>query len=166
MGDQIYVQNQPASGLRGHARNTSSSSTVSTASEGDYDDNDFDPNQVLLPSMTHDSKLALAPDFRHAIGVSILVGLHLLVSVFITVLLLLVSPKYGEHEPDPHFPHNHSTKLMLSWATVLGLLATVLAAIQYVPQLWHTWSTRLVGCELHVLLFNAFKSALMTCHKP
>lgn len=92
-------------------------------------------------------------EYRHALSIGVLVVLHLGLSLFITGLLLLLSPKYGEADPadpeHPGFPHNHSTTLMLGWATVLGLTATVLAAVQFVPQLWHTWTLRLVGCKLH-----------------
>lgn len=149
--DQIFVGESTPSVSRTSHQRTVSDSSASSVGLGSPGNSYYTSNPVLLPSMTHKSQVTWTAEYRHAIAVAILVGLHLVVSIFITFLLLILSPKYRENDPadpeHPGYPHNHSTKLMLSWATVLGLLAMCLAAVQYVPQLWHTWSTRLVGCQ-------------------
>jgi len=70
--------------------------------------------------------------------VSLLIGIHreiadsdFSVLLFITTAYLLLSP-------------TDASEISL-WATFLGVSAATLAAIQYMPQLLHTYRTRLVG---------------------
>lgn len=141
LDDQVHVPSDAV----GRSR-SSTATSVSSVSDGAHQG-----PPVFLPSMMQKSQVMWTSEYRHAIAISALVVVHFVLSLFITGLLLLVSPKYGENDPadpaHPGFPHNHSTKLMLSWATVLGLTATALATVQFVPQLWHTWNIRLVGCK-------------------
>ena len=44
--------------------------------------------------------------------------------------------------PSPYYPFPND---LTSWATVLGVTASVFAAIQYAPQLVHTYRSKLVG---------------------
>jgi hypothetical protein len=42
-------------------------------------------------------------------------------------------------------PDGSSSNLAQSWATFLGVSSALLAAVQYAPQLWHTYTSKLVG---------------------
>lgn len=56
--------------------------------------------------------------------------------IFVTFLLL------GTTNPPPNTPR---TPLVSIWATFLGVSSAVLAAVQYMPQIYHTYKTKLVG---------------------
>lgn len=60
-------------------------------------------------------------------------------TIFITFLLLLTSPSY----PSP-VPSHRDTQIQI-WATFLGVTSALLAALQYAPQLVHTYKSKLVG---------------------
>jgi uncharacterized protein with PQ loop repeat len=59
-------------------------------------------------------------------------------SFFIAVTTLFLTIPPPPHNPFP-------VEDVDAWATVLGVTASVLAAIQYVPQLLHTYQSKLVG---------------------
>lgn len=56
--------------------------------------------------------------------------------MFVTFLLL------GTTNPSSDTP---LTPLVSIWATFLGVSSAILAAIQYMPQIYHTYKAKLVG---------------------
>jgi len=62
---------------------------------------------------------------------------HFVLSLLYTVFLIATA----KLSPDDHLP----THQMKSWATVLGVTAAILAAIQYMPQLVKTYKAKVVG---------------------
>lgn len=63
-----------------------------------------------------------------AIGVVAISILHFIVTFLVCVVILARSPSHSQ-----------------SLANVLGIMASILAAIQYVPQIWTTWKLQHVG---------------------
>ena len=125
---------------RAPRKSSSRRSSASSASS------DFDPRSVLLPSLTRNSAISLSPEYRLSLAIAYVVLLHTVLSAFITLLLLFGLPKISD-TPDEHTkPHPpHSVWVVQYWATFLGLESTVLACFQYLPQLWTTYQSRLVG---------------------
>jgi len=66
--------------------------------------------------------------WKTAVAVAVLCLLHGLLVIIISVTLIVSRP------------HHLGT-----WANVLGIIATILAAIQYLPQIWMTWHLGHVG---------------------
>lgn len=66
--------------------------------------------------------------WKTAVTVAVICLLHGFVIIFVSGALLLAKP---------HF--------LGQWANALGIMATILAAIQYLPQIWMTWSLGHVG---------------------
>ena len=87
------------------------------------------------------SSIALSPEYRASIFAAALTIAHLVVSTFVTFFLLITLPRFSnepaEDGPDP-LPapgEDHpSVRAVRIWATSLGLLSTVLALGQYLPQ--------------------------------
>jgi hypothetical protein len=69
-----------------------------------------------------------ASTWRTAAAVGLLCILHGLVVIVITGVFFIAMPKYLD-----------------SWANFLGVMAAVLAAIQYLPQIWTTYRLKHVG---------------------
>ncbi|KAI0046323.1 hypothetical protein FA95DRAFT_1542653 [Auriscalpium vulgare] len=76
-------------------------------------------------------------NWRLSIVLSWVVLIHILLITFVTFLLISTSPS------DPS-GSVRSRQLSL-WATFLGVSSAVLAALQYAPQLVHTYRLKLVG---------------------
>lgn len=66
---------------------------------------------------------AQTPDWRRAVVVVSFALLHFLLTFMVSVVMLA------------RFPH-----LLQTWANILGIFGAVLASVQYMPQLWTTWS--------------------------
>lgn len=66
--------------------------------------------------------------WRTAVGVAAICLMHGLATIIISVALGMSRPK-----------------LLGSWANIMGISATVLAAIQYFPQIWMTYTLGHVG---------------------
>ena len=66
--------------------------------------------------------------WKTAVTVAFVCLLHGLAVIFISAALILSQPH-----------------LLGTWANILGITATVLAAIQYLPQIWMTWHLGHVG---------------------
>ncbi|RDW69602.1 PQ loop repeat protein [Coleophoma cylindrospora] len=66
--------------------------------------------------------------WRTAVTVAIICLVHGLLVIWVSIALMITRPTY-----------------LGTWANVLGIMATVLAAIQYLPQIWTTWSLGHVG---------------------
>ena len=69
-----------------------------------------------------------APSWRTALSVGLLCVLHGLVVVALTAVFYLALPKQ-----------------LNNWANFLGVMAAILAGIQYVPQIWTTYRLKHVG---------------------
>jgi hypothetical protein len=65
-------------------------------------------------------------EWKISLAVAITCVLHLVASVIVTAILLkfVGGPEY------------YATNL---WASILGVLSMILAAFQYLPQIWKTW---------------------------
>ena len=68
------------------------------------------------------------PSWRTAVGVGLLSVLHGLLVIILTGVFAIAIPSH-----------------LTSWANFLGIMATVLAGFQYVPQIWMTWQLKHVG---------------------
>lgn len=141
--------------------------TASRRSSASSASSDFDPRSVLLPSLTRDAKISLSPDYRLSLAIAWIVVLHTVLSTFITLLLLIGLPKFSnipDEQPYPHEPR--SVWVVEYWATFLGMEATVLACFQYLPQLWKTYNTRLVGSlSIPTMVIQARKWPSMCSHE-
>jgi len=84
----------------------------------------FFPRGDTLP----DNDVEKQYTWRTAVAVAFLCLLHGLVVIIVSAALLISRP------------HHLGT-----WANILGVMATILAAIQYLPQIWMTWHLRHVG---------------------
>ncbi|EQK98050.1 hypothetical protein G6O67_000502 [Ophiocordyceps sinensis] len=69
-----------------------------------------------------------SPRWQTAVTVGLLCVLHGLIVVILTGVFAIAVPSH-----------------LTTWANVLGVMATVLAAIQYVPQIWTTYQLKHVG---------------------
>lgn len=78
-------------------------------------------------------------NWKLSVVLSWIVFLHFLVTTSITFVLLLTSPSYPSPSPSPR------NSQIETWATFLGLTSALLAALQYAPQLVHTYRMKLVG---------------------
>jgi uncharacterized membrane protein YhaH (DUF805 family) len=84
----------------------------------------FFPRVPTLPTNTNDTTYT----WRTAVTVAFVCLLHGLAIIFISAALIFARP------------HHLGT-----WANALGIMATILAAIQYLPQIWMTWHLGHVG---------------------
>ncbi|KAL5478319.1 hypothetical protein ACEPAI_2503 [Sanghuangporus weigelae] len=83
------------------------------------------------------------------------VALHMVFCIFVTFGLLLSTNVSLPASPaqDPR---------IAGWATFLGLTSAALAAIQYCPQLWHTFRLKLVGAlSIPMMVIQSPGAALM-----
>lgn len=69
-----------------------------------------------------------APRWQTAVMVGLLCVLHGLIVIILTGVFFIALPDH-----------------LVFWANLLGIMATVLAAIQYVPQIWMTYHLKHVG---------------------
>lgn len=83
-----------------------------------------------------------APTQKSASAVTLTCMVHLVAMAAATFYLSLLQS--SSSAPDPLRPPPPSTALV-AWANFLGLQSTVLASVQYVPQLYTTWRLRHVG---------------------
>jgi ABC-type branched-subunit amino acid transport system permease subunit len=82
---------------------------------------DDHPHHIPRPSEILNSEYS-PPTFRIAVSVTIANAVFFILGAIITVLLL-----------------NQNTHNARIWAACLGVASMVLAACQYIPQLWVTW---------------------------
>ncbi|KIO16851.1 hypothetical protein M407DRAFT_33499 [Tulasnella calospora MUT 4182] len=93
------------------------------------------------------------PEWKLAIALAWVVLIHLLLCLFITTILLYSSPSSPDGVPADR---------VFVWTTFLGLCSTSLAFIQYMPQLLHTYRTKLVGAlSIPAMLIQSPGAALM-----
>ncbi|OWZ39035.1 hypothetical protein J010_04155 [Cryptococcus neoformans] len=91
----------------------------------DQEDREEEPNKA---------KVTTTPEWRLAVTLGIVVALHLGLLLLISLALLVYLP--------PTVPPHPLLRLL---ATFLGLSATILAVLQYAPQIHKTYKARLVG---------------------
>ncbi|KAI8967705.1 hypothetical protein BDF20DRAFT_829137 [Mycotypha africana] len=85
--------------------------------------------QLDLPSKI---KPPITAEWKISLVVAGICIAHLALSFFISVLLLAFVGG----------PEHWQTNL---WAAFLGILSMILASLQYFPQIWKTWQTKMVG---------------------
>ncbi|GAA94580.1 uncharacterized protein L969DRAFT_97376 [Mixia osmundae IAM 14324] len=121
-----------------------------SASSDESDGSSFDPRSALLPSASRGAMLSYSPAYRLSVLLGVVTLVYTIISAIVTILLLSTLPRSSDIPEDtpPSSPPNSehaSARLIRHWATFLGVMATLLALCQYLPQLWHTARTRLVG---------------------
>ncbi|MCJ1272038.1 hypothetical protein MMC22_011944 [Lobaria immixta] len=62
------------------------------------------------------------PSYRTALFIAVTCVLHAVITLIVSALILYLAPHH-----------------LQAWANALGIVATVLAAVQYIPQLFTTW---------------------------
>jgi len=100
--------------------------------ELDVDAHDSRPPQHVKTSIRSD-------EWRLSITLSWVVFIHIVLITFITFSLLITTPLPPSTIGAPLPPH------IELWATFLGVASAGLAAIQYAPQIIHTYRMKLVG---------------------
>ncbi|KAJ7594102.1 hypothetical protein C8J56DRAFT_854002 [Mycena floridula] len=114
---------------------------------------------IQVSGDTHDSRpprihkgLIKTEEWSLSIVLFWVVTLHLLFGAFTTSYLLSTAPT-----DSPELPENVSR-----WATFLGVTAALLAAVQYAPQLVHTYRLKLVGAlSIPMMLIQSPGAVLM-----
>ena len=138
-----FMKSPHPSRVRRDSASSSGSSASSASGEG------FDPSSFILPGEVRRSEISLSPDYRYALSLFTLTVLHFFLTALTTTILLTVLPK-SPRAGSPPVGHpagreHPSETAVRVWATTLGLTSVVLAMWQYVPQLFLTARTRLVG---------------------
>lgn len=133
--DYVIERSEPAS---------SRSSSVSA-------NEDYGTHPRLADLLLSKSSIALSPEYRASIFVASVTAIHAVLCTVVTMLLLLTLPRFSD-EPSEDYPsplpdgHQHpSVRAVRLWATFLGVLSTVLALLQYLPQIVLTARAKLVG---------------------
>ncbi|KAF5384190.1 hypothetical protein D9615_003121 [Tricholomella constricta] len=101
-----------------------------------YAEIDVDTHDTRPP--VHVKTPIKSDEWRLSITLSWVVAFHLAFITFTTFFLLLTTPT----SPSPNAPLPDQ---LAKWATFLGVSSALLAAIQYAPQLAHTYKAKLVG---------------------
>jgi len=84
---------------------------------------------TFFPRATpHHPLSSTAPTHRLALSVTLVCLLHLFLTILVSVVVLYFAPAH-----------------LSTLAAILGILATILAAIQYLPQIYTTWRLQKVG---------------------
>jgi len=93
------------------------------------------------------------PEWNLAVVLAWVVLIHFCFCLFITVVLMATATPAPDGTPGPS---------VLIWTTFLGLCSTLLAFVQYTPQLLHTYRTKLVGAlSIPAMLIQSPGAALM-----
>ncbi|TFK45666.1 hypothetical protein OE88DRAFT_1600949, partial [Heliocybe sulcata] len=100
--------------------------------EVDVDAHDTRPPQHIKTSIKSD-------EWRLSITLAWVVFIHIILIIFITFALLITTPLPPSTLGAPLPPH------IELWATFLGVASAGLAAVQYAPQIVHTYQMKLVG---------------------
>ncbi|KAK4058614.1 hypothetical protein OIO90_000058 [Microbotryomycetes sp. JL221] len=138
-----WMRTTTPSGLIRRPSSTSIDSDASSTS-------DFDPRSMLLPGQVRHSTIILSPEYRRAFSLFVLTMVHLILTTLTTIVLVVTLPSSPEGGTPPAFPdgggrEHPSERAVRVWATTLGFLSIILACLQYLPQLFLTASSRLVG---------------------
>ncbi len=84
---------------------------------------------TFFPRATpHHPLSSTAPTHRLAISITLVCLLHLFLTILVSAVVLYFAPAH-----------------LSTLAAILGILATILAAIQYLPQIYTTWRLQKVG---------------------
>ncbi|KAG6887193.1 hypothetical protein C0995_000513 [Termitomyces sp. Mi166 len=95
-----------------------------------------DAHDTRLP--THVKTPVKSPEWRFSIILAWVVAIHMAFITITSFFLLLTVPT--SPAPDAPLPD-----ILAKWATFLGVSSALLAAIQYAPQLIHTYRAKIVG---------------------
>lgn len=100
---------------------------------------------AVIDADTHDTRPPVhvktpikSDEWKLSITLAWAVAIHFAFITFTTFFLLLTNPT----SPTPNAP---LPEQLSQWATLLGVSSALLAAIQYAPQLMHTYKMKLVG---------------------
>jgi hypothetical protein len=85
---------------------------------------------------------APSPSSRTALTVTLISIVHLFAVAAATFYFSLLTPPDTPHTPES--PPAPSAQLT-AWANFLGIQSTILASLQYIPQLYTTWTLKHVG---------------------
>jgi uncharacterized protein with PQ loop repeat len=102
------------------------------------------------PSLGAPSPTSSTPSSKTATTVTIVSVLHLVVLAAISFYFSLLHNESEIHKHPSNSPPPPSQALT-SWANFLGIQATLLASLQYIPQIWTTWRLKHVG-SLSILM--------------
>ncbi|MCJ1464774.1 hypothetical protein MMC07_003387 [Pseudocyphellaria aurata] len=80
------------------------------------------------PLIPPNSSSSPPPSYRTAVFITLTCVLHAVVTLIVSALILYLAPQH-----------------LQSWANALGILATLLAAVQFIPQLFTTWQLQAAG---------------------
>jgi len=84
---------------------------------------------TFFPRATpHHPLSSTAPTHRLALSITLVCLLHLFLTILVSAVVLYFAPAH-----------------LSTLAAILGILATILAAIQYLPQIYTTWRLQKVG---------------------
>ncbi|KAM3579537.1 hypothetical protein VKS41_007996 [Umbelopsis sp. WA50703] len=93
-------------------------------------------------------RIERSTEWKISLGVAVICVAHFVASVIVTAVLLKVVGG----------PEHYETNL---WASILGVLSMILAAFQYLPQIWKTWRRKTVGAlSIPMMLLQTPGSAL------
>ncbi|KAF9572052.1 hypothetical protein EC968_010383 [Mortierella alpina] len=102
------------------------------------------PPYKKVSAFVHNMRLFCLPSRSFAWSFSLLVSKiilgHILISTFLTFLLLALIDDPPNHEQSPR-----QNAWLLVWAGFLGMTSTFLAMIQYIPQIIETYFRKSVG---------------------
>ncbi|KAK7449313.1 hypothetical protein VKT23_013456 [Stygiomarasmius scandens] len=124
----------------------------------DEDETDTIESQRIRPLVVPKGR-KWAKEWQLSVVLSWLAIIHFFVAFLTTLFLLLTFPPSPSPSPSPDptpFPlpsdpsgdpstPSSPTKPVTQWATFLGVSSALLAAIQYLPQILHTYRSKLVG---------------------
>ncbi|TBU22816.1 hypothetical protein BD311DRAFT_704950 [Dichomitus squalens] len=106
--------------------------------------NDLPPQHMKTPVKREGWKLSITLTWA--------VCIHIALITFVTFLLLSTNPTPDE---------THRSRQLELWATFLGVSSALLAALQYAPQIAHTWSLKLVGALSIPMMFIQTPGAIL-----
>jgi hypothetical protein len=123
-----------------------------------YAEDDISPPELRAHIRTplHVKTHIKSDHWRLSITLSWVVFIHVALCAFVTFLLLLTT------KPSPTPDPTWQNRQIALWATFLGVTSAVLAAVQYYPQLMHTYRLKLVGAlSIPMMLIQSPGAALM-----
>jgi len=101
---------------------------VNTDAEIDADSPDGPVASTAYPVEPSDTAKPLPHSYRTALLVTLLSVVHAIIILILSVYYVYLRPQHSQW-----------------WANFLGIFSTILASIQYFPQIWTTWNLKRVG---------------------
>lgn len=100
---------------------------IDTDADIDAELTDNNPSSSQFPAHSANSK-PLPHSYRTALLVTLLSVLHAILILILSIYYVYLRPQHSQW-----------------WANFLGIFSTILASIQYFPQIWTTWTLKRVG---------------------